>query len=137
LFKKGVETLEIGFPKAAVLLQPQFKFPERGGTQGVNAALCVDANVNQAGNTENAQMLGDLGLTEAQAMDHESDRAGTAAQQLDNLEPVGFGEGPECGDHGGNQDAPMRIFLSRHILAGEYRRRHSSRTPEWENPSPE
>jgi hypothetical protein len=101
LDQKRVEALEVGFPKTAVLFQPKFEFLKRGGTQGVNAALGVHANVNETGGVENAEVLGDLGLAETEAADQVANGAGAVAQEFDDVEAVGLGEGAERGDHGG------------------------------------
>jgi hypothetical protein len=46
-------------------------------------------------------MLGDLGLAETEATDQLADGAGAVAQEFDDVEAVGLGEGAERGNHGG------------------------------------
>lgn len=101
LVEEGVQALEVAFPKAPVSLQPNLKLLERLGPQGVNPALRVDANVNQPGITEHAQVFGDLRLAETQAADHVPDGPRAVTQELDDQEAVGFGERSECCHHGG------------------------------------
>ena len=100
LVEKSVKALEVGFPETPVPFEPDFKLLEGRGAQGIDAALRVDADIDKPGITEDAKMLGDLGLAEMEAMDHEADGARTAAQEFDDVEAVRLGEGPESGDHG-------------------------------------
>jgi hypothetical protein len=62
LTEKGVEALEIVLPDPPVSFEPGFQLLERRGAQGVNAALRVDANVDESGVAEDAQVFRDLGL---------------------------------------------------------------------------
>jgi hypothetical protein len=100
LVEKRVEALKVVLPKAAVALEPSLKLLERGGAQGIDAALRVHTNVNEAGVAEDAEMLGDLGLAEAEAADQVADGAGAVAQEFDDMKAVGLGEGAEGSHHG-------------------------------------
>jgi chorismate dehydratase len=118
--EQSVEALEIALPKTPVALQPHLEFLERRREQGINAALGIHAHVHQPGLAEHAKMLGDLGLAETQAMDHVADGTGTVAQEFDDMQAVGFGEGPERGDHGTanmphGEYSCQDIFLDGHI----------------------
>ena len=62
LTEQGVKALEIALPDAAVPLDPSLKLLQRGWAQGIDSALRVDANVDQPGLTEHAEMLRDLRL---------------------------------------------------------------------------
>jgi len=73
---------------------------EWGRAQGVDAALGVAANADKAGFAEDAEVLGNLGLAQAEAKDEVADRARAVEQEFDNVEAVGLGESAEGGDHG-------------------------------------
>jgi hypothetical protein len=100
LTEKGVEALEVALPNPPVALQPNFKFPEGRGAQGIDAALSVNANVDESGVTEDAQVFGNLRLAKAQAADQVADGARTATQKFDDVKAVGLGERPEGCQHG-------------------------------------
>jgi hypothetical protein len=57
--------------------------------------------VNETSGVENAKVLGDLGLAETEAADQVADGAGAVAQEFDDVEAVGLGEGAERGNHRG------------------------------------
>jgi hypothetical protein len=115
IVEKSVEALEVAFPETVVALQPALELLERRGAQGVDAALGVDANADQSGVTEDAQMLGDLRLAEPEATDHIANGAGAIAQEFDDMESVGLCERAECVHHGLHYYSCLRIFVSRNI----------------------
>ena len=55
--EQGIETLKILLPELAIALQPNVELLQRPGTQGIDAALCVDASIDQSGITEHPQMF--------------------------------------------------------------------------------
>jgi hypothetical protein len=73
--EKGVQALEVVLPKTAVTLDPYIQFAERGGAQGIDAALGIHSNIDKAGIAEDAEMLGDLRLAQAKAADEVADGA--------------------------------------------------------------
>ena len=91
--------LEVAFPDLAVALEPDVELLQRCRLQGVDAALSVHADVYESGVAENAKVFRDLGLSEAEAMNHIVDRARSVAQEFDDLEAMGFGEGFESFEH--------------------------------------
>src|SRR4029077_18114051 len=91
VFQQDIEALKIAGPKPPVACQPSLQFLERRAAQGVDATLRVHAYIHQAGFAEHAQMLGDLGLAQTEAVYHVTDRAGSVQQQLNDLKSVGFG----------------------------------------------
>jgi hypothetical protein len=97
--EQGVQALEIRLPNTAVAFEPGLELLERGGAQGIDAALRVDANVHEAGLAEDAEVLGDLGLAETEAADRVADGARSAAEELDDVKAVRLGEGAKCGGH--------------------------------------
>jgi hypothetical protein len=119
--EKGIQPLEIALPNSAIPLQPLSKLLERRGAQGINAALGVHANINESSLAEDAKMLRDLRLPETQAMNHVPYGAWPVEQEFDDLKAVGLGERAEGFQHGKYEYASRRIFLSRHILCGEYK----------------
>jgi hypothetical protein len=92
-----------------------FELLEWGETQGIDAALGVATNADEAGFAEDAEVLGNLGLAEAEAKDEIADGAGAAEQEFDDVEAVGFGEGAERGEHGAHEYASTGIVVSRNI----------------------
>ena len=95
LVEQGVKALEIALPDAAIPLDPSLELLERGGAQGIDPALRVDANVHQPRHTEHAEMLGDLWLRNTEAVDQVADGARAVEQQFDDLETVWLGQGSE------------------------------------------
>src|SRR5277367_6319182 len=116
----AIEALEIAFPNASVPFDPDFELLQRRGAQCINAALRIHAHVHQSSVAEHAQMLRDLRLTEAQAMDHIADGPRPFAQQFDDLKAVGLGQRLQGFHHGGSEYASSRIFVSRYILYDGY-----------------
>jgi hypothetical protein len=114
LTEKGVEAPEVALPKAPVALQPDFQFLEGRWAQSVNAALRVDANVDESGVAEDAQVFRNLRLAETQAADEVTDRAGPVAQKFNDVKAVGLGEGSEGCQH------DVRICPLLHIPVKEY-----------------
>ena len=55
----------------------------------------------EAGVAEDAEMFRDLGLGEMEAMDEVIYGEGTFAEEFDDVEAIGFGEGFEGLQHGG------------------------------------
>ena len=55
--EQGIRALEILLPELAIPLQPNVELLQRRGTQGINAALCVDSSIDQSGITEHPQMF--------------------------------------------------------------------------------
>src|SRR5258706_3860797 len=92
LVEQGVKTLEIGLPDAAIPLSPSLQLLQRRWAQGIDSTLRVNANVDQAGIAEHAQMLGDLRLAKTEAVDQIADGARAVEQQFDDLEAVGLGQ---------------------------------------------
>jgi hypothetical protein len=115
LVEQGIEALEVGLPELAILFEPLFQLLERGRAEGVDAALGVAANADEAGLAEHAEMLRNLGLAEAEAQDEFADGAGAAEQEFDDVEAIGFGEGAEGGKHGADEYASRGIVVSRNI----------------------
>jgi hypothetical protein len=121
--EKGIQTLEVVFPKTAITFQPHLQLLEGSRAQSIDAALGVRANMNETGIAEDAEMLGDLRLAQAEPADEVADGAGTAAQEFDDMKAVGLGQRTKGLHHGRGEYASGRIFLSRYILAEEYTNR--------------
>jgi hypothetical protein len=96
----------------AVLLQPDVEPLQRGVAQGVDATLRVDAGFHQVSVAENAQVPGDLRLTETQAMDHVTDGARAGAQEFDDMKTVGLCQSFESIEH---HRTNGNIYVSRNI----------------------
>jgi hypothetical protein len=120
LVEKGVQALEISLPESPVTLEPHFELLERGGPQRIDAALCVHAHFHEASIVQDAEVLGDLRLTEAEAPDEVADGAGPGAQEFDDMKAVGLAQSAEGSHHTGDEYASKHIFVSRNILLKEY-----------------
>jgi hypothetical protein len=116
LAEKAVEALEVALPNPPVPLEPGFQLLERRGAQSVNAALGVDANVDESGVAEDAQVFRDLGLAETQAADQVADRPRPVAQKFDDMKTVGLSEGPEGCQHG-DWNMPHFVYSRQGIFA--------------------
>src|SRR3981081_2122699 len=93
LAEQSVQPLEVAFPYTPVFLNPSFKFLKRRGTQRVDPALRVHADVDESGLTEHAEMLGYLRLAKSQSIDHVPDWARTVQQEFHYLQTVWLGQG--------------------------------------------
>ena len=56
----------MGGPETAELIEPVIKFAKGFRAETVKAALCVNRDIDEAGVTEDAEVLGDRGLREAE-----------------------------------------------------------------------
>jgi hypothetical protein len=120
--ENGIEALEVALPKTPESLHPNFKLLQRRWPQRINPALGVHANVHQSGITEHPQVFRDLRLAETELIDHVPNRPRSVKEQFDDLKTIRLGQRSECFHHGESEYASTRIFLSRHILVGEYKK---------------
>src|SRR5271163_2769053 len=102
----AIEALEIAFPNASVPFDPDFELLQRRGAQCINAALRIHAHVHQSSVAEHAQMLRDLRLTEAQAMDHIADGPRPFAKRSDVWKGVGLAQRWRGSHQGGSKYPP-------------------------------
>jgi hypothetical protein len=113
LVQQAVQPAEVFRPQAPILLHPQFKLLERFRPQSINSALRVDANADDSGLTQDAEMFGNLRLAETQLIDEVADRAGSVEQEFDDLKAVGLGEGFEGFEHWASM--PQREYSCQRI----------------------
>jgi hypothetical protein len=95
-----VEGREACFPKSAVALEPVVKLAQRLRSELIEALLGARLDRHQARVVEHPQVLGDLGLPERQAVADLVHAEGAGAQELDDAEAIGLGQGREGGGHG-------------------------------------
>jgi hypothetical protein len=79
-------------PDVAVGLQPYVKLVEGLGAQLVDALLSDRMRFDEPGFAECAEMFGDLRLMKPKPCGDFSHRTGAVTQELDNVQPVRFGQ---------------------------------------------
>lgn len=86
------EPVEAGAPERAVRVQPFIEVGKRLGADPVQAALSVDARVDQPRLPEHPQVLGDRRLAQAEAIDELPDWLLAVAKHLENREAARLSE---------------------------------------------
>jgi len=79
-------------PDVAIGLQPYVKLLEGLGTQLVDALLSYRMRFDESGFAERAEVFGDLWLMKPKPCGDFPHRTGAVTQELDNVQPVGFGQ---------------------------------------------
>jgi hypothetical protein len=74
LVEQGIESQKVFLPESAVPFEPGFQLLKRRRPQPIDPALRVYPNVDQTCVTEHSQMLGDLGLAQAELLDQVANR---------------------------------------------------------------
>jgi hypothetical protein len=92
LFEQGVQALEVALPKAAIAIEPGFELLERRGSQRIDSALRVDADIDEAGVAQNTQVLGYLRLAETKTINEVANGAWSVEQQLNDVKAIGLGQ---------------------------------------------
>jgi hypothetical protein len=86
------QAVKPGRPELAVRGQPRVEIGQRLGAYPVEAALRIDARLDQSGVTQDPQVLGNRRLAEAETLHEFADRSLAVSQQLEDLEPARLGE---------------------------------------------
>src|SRR5258705_2492624 len=115
LFDDLVQFLEPRLPEAPVALEPLLKLAKAFRAQPVEPLLGARLHVHQPGLLQNPEMFGHLRLVEPEALAEVVRGAGASAQELDDAEAVGLGQGGERFGHE-PEYATRGIFLSRHVI---------------------
>jgi hypothetical protein len=92
VFEQGVQAVEVALPKAAIAIEPGLELLERRGSQRIDSALRVDADIDETGVAQNTQMLGYLRLAKAEAIDEVANGPWSVEQQLNDVETIGLGQ---------------------------------------------
>src|SRR5258706_14776347 len=88
----GFQAIKARTPDVAVGLQPYVKLAEGLGAQLVDALLSDRMHFDKPRIAERAEMFGDLRLMKPKPCGDFSHRMGAITQELDNVEPVRFGQ---------------------------------------------
>jgi hypothetical protein len=94
------EAVEVRRPELAVRGEPVVQLRERFRANAVKAPLRFGARFDESGLLEDAEVLGDRRLTDAEAVDEVTDRPFAVAEQIQDLQPARFAKGFECGELG-------------------------------------
>jgi hypothetical protein len=86
------QSIEMGGPELPVRGQPLVQLGQRLRPDAIQAPLGVGAGFYKSGVLENAEVLRDGRLTEAEAADELADGALAVAKQLEDGDPSGLGE---------------------------------------------
>jgi hypothetical protein len=124
------DLVELMAPEAFEGLRPLVERTDGVGVGSVKHVAAVAADVHQANVFENAEVLGDRGLLEAQAIDDFVDGTFLKGEEVQDVAAAGFGDGVEgvggcCGAwHGFN------IFPYGNMSRGKFGRRQKIRKGE-------
>ena len=103
-------------PKAFESAGPLVEGPDCFGVGAVKHSATVAAYVNQAHVAEHAEVLGDGGLLQTQALHNGTDRPFLQGEKIENVSPAGFGDGVEgvgggsCSGHESNY-IPIWVYV--------------------------
>jgi hypothetical protein len=84
------ELVEVRRPEPAIGGQPLVELFEGLGPDPVEPSLRIGARLDEPGVSEDAKVLRDGRLTDAEPVDQLADRPFTVAKQIENLQPAGF-----------------------------------------------
>jgi hypothetical protein len=109
------EAIEVRRPELAIRREPVVELFERFRPDAVQAALRVRARLDEPRISENAEMLGDGRLADAQAVDELADRPLAVAEQIEDRQTARLGKDLECSESGDtNKYSYPVICLSRY-----------------------
>src|ERR1700678_4530941 len=104
-------------PHLPVRLEPGVQLDQRLATDAVEATLTIGANTNQAGITQDTQMLRGRRLADGQSLDEGLNRLFTGAQFVEDEASGRLGDYLNGGIDGHKRKyALLGIYLSRHIM---------------------
>jgi hypothetical protein len=109
------EAVEVSRPKLAIRGQPLVQLHERLGADAVEAPLGIGACLDEPGVFENAEVLGDRGLTYAEAVDEVTNRLFAVAEEVEDLQPTRLGEDFKCGELGHALSMTIRLYARQEI----------------------
>jgi hypothetical protein len=92
------ELVEVRRPKLAIGRQPVVELYEWLGPNAIQAALRLRARLDQPRVFEDAEVLRDSWLTEADAVDEFADGSFPLAEQVEDLKPPRLGQDLECSE---------------------------------------
>jgi hypothetical protein len=101
-----LESIQVGCPEVAVRAEPVVDGVQGFGLQAVDTALVVDADGDQAGLAQDAQVFGDGGLSGGEGVDELADGPFGVEQKIENAAPSGLGE------HGKGRRRHARVCLA-------------------------
>jgi len=111
-----LELVETVAPHLSVRLEPCVQLDEGLATDAVEATLTIGAYTNQAGITQDTQVLRRRRLADGQSLDEGLNRLFTGAQLVEDEAPGRLGDYLNRGiNRHGRKYAPLGIYLSRHI----------------------
>jgi hypothetical protein len=101
------EAVEVRCPEPAVGRQPVVELRERLRPNPIEAPLGIRPRFDQPRVLEDAEMLGNGGLAEADVVDELADRSFPVAEQIQDRDPARFGQDLERSELG--HDVSMTI----------------------------
>src|SRR2546430_15852619 len=109
------EAIESFPDDASIALQPRVELLERLRSKAVDPLLGDRTHLDEPGVAQHAEVLRDLGLSEAELRDDLPYCAGLTAQQLDDQKAVRFRQGAQRGLHG--TYIPLQAYTCQGICA--------------------
>src|SRR6185503_895359 len=124
----ALEGVEAVGPQPPVGREPRVDLGERRGAQHVEAPLRVLADLDEPALAQDAQVLGDAGLAQAEQRDELADRARALEQEVEDAPARRLGEHLEGRGHAVN--ITLRVYTCQDIYDGLHRTASfPSRTP--------
>src|SRR5256884_8226831 len=100
---------------ASIALQPRVELLERLRSKAIDPLLRDRTHLDEPGVAQHAEVLRDLGLSEAELHGDLPHRAGLSMKQLDDLKAVRFRQGAQRGLHGSY--IPLQEYICQGIFA--------------------
>jgi hypothetical protein len=92
------ETIEMSRPELAIGGKPVVELRERLRSDAVQATLRIGAGLHEPRILEDAEVLRDSRLTQAEVVDEVADGPLAVAEQIEDCEPLWLGQNLKCGE---------------------------------------
>jgi hypothetical protein len=130
------EAIEVCRPELAVRRKPVVELFERVRPDAIQTSLRVRAHLDEPRIFEDAEMLGDGRLADAEAVDELADRPFAVAEQFEDRQTARLGKDLECSESGdANEYSYLVICLSSYRHATSCRpwsdRRCDPKSSQW------
>jgi hypothetical protein len=111
----ALEAIEVCRPELAVRREPVVELFERFRPDAIQAALRVRAHLDEPRIFEDAEMLRDGWLADAEAIDEVADRPFAVAEQVEDRQTARLGQDLECSESGDAKSIPIQLYACQAI----------------------
>ena len=102
-------------PELAVRRKPVVELFERVRPDAIQTSLRVRAHLDEPRIFEDAEMLGDGRLADAEAVDELADRPFAVAEQFEDRQTARLGKDLECSESGDAMSIPIQLYACQAI----------------------